>query len=174
MPDPAPSSGSTPTEAVLSDRTTDGGLPAFTWQYTYRLDAQKRVAFPSEWRPADAKTLFTLVLWPHKGAGRNHAYVYGLSQRRFQELLAKLEKAGMGDARAGALRRAIFGNSATMPLDPSGRLVLPVRMADAIGLQKEVLYVGTGADFEIWDPGLYEKCTQAEAELAADAYTQLV
>lgn len=170
----APQSGQTPIETAVSGRTAEGGLPAFTWQYTYKLDSQKRVAFPSEWRPADPKTLFTLVLWPHQGAGRNHAYVYGLSQRRFQELLAKLEKAGMGDARAGALRRAIFGNSTTMPLDASGRLVLPVRMADAIGLNKEVLFVGTGADFEIWDPGLYEKCTLSEAALAADAYTTLV
>ena len=156
------------------DRGSDGVLPAFTWQYTYKLDAQKRVAFPNEWRPADPKTLFTLVLWPHRAAGRNHAYVYGLSQRRFQDLLSKLEKAGMGDARAGALRRAIFGNSTTMALDASGRLVLPVRMADAIGLQKEVLFVGTGADFEIWDPSLHEICTRAESDLAADAYTQLV
>lgn len=174
MPDPAPNNGPTPSEPVPSDRTVDGTSPAFTWQYTYKLDAQKRVAFPAEWRPADPGTLFTLVLWPHKGAGRNHAYVYGLTQRRFHDLLSKLEKAGMGDARAGALRRAIFGNSTTMALDPSGRLVLPARMADAIGLQKEVLFVGTGADFEIWDPELYEKCTQAEADLAADAYNQLV
>lgn len=174
MPDPAASSGLPPTEDGASERTPDGSHPAFTWQYVYKLDAQKRVAFPSEWRPTDPQTLFTLVLWPHQGSGRNYAYVYGLTQRRFHELRAKLEKTGMGDTRAGALRRAIFGNSTTIPLDPSGRLVLPVRMADAVGLQKEVLFVGTGADFEIWDPALYEKCTQADAGVTADAYTQFV
>jgi len=165
MSEEASNSNAGPIGAGSPDRPVDGVLPAFTWQYTYKLDAQKRVAFPNEWRPADPRTLFTLILWPHRAAGRNHAYVYGLSQRRFQDLLAKLEK---------ALRRAIFGNSTTMPLDASGRLVLPVRMADAIGLQKEVLFVGTGADFEIWDPSLHEICTRAESDLAADAYTQLV
>jgi MraZ protein len=138
------------------------------------LDPQKRVSFPSEWRPSEPKVLYTLVLWPHVAAERKFGYINGLTQRRFQELLAKLERSGLGDQRAGALRRAIFGNSTTLPLDVAGRLVLPSRMAEAIGLQREVLFVGVGADFQIWDPDLYEKCTTAEAALAADAYTQLV
>ncbi|HRI15999.1 MAG TPA: hypothetical protein PLX89_23625 [Verrucomicrobiota bacterium] len=174
MPDPASSSGVTPGTAVASFETSIRAPAPFTWQYTYKLDPQKRVAFPSEWRPTDPQILFTLVLWPHAGAERKFGYINGLSQRRFQELLAKLEKSGLGDARAGALRRAIFGNSHTLPLDVAGRLVLPARMAEAIGLQKEVLFVGAGAEFQIWDPDLYEKCTAAEAPLAADAYTQLV
>lgn len=174
MPEPAPSSGVSPESADSGVGSLEGALPAFTWQYSYKLDSQKRVFFPSEWKGGEEKALFTLVLWPHPGAERKFGYINGLTQRRFQEMLLKLEKSGLGDAKAGALRRALFGNSHTLPLDQAGRLVLPARMADAIGLQKEVLFVGAGSEFQIWDPAIYEKCTTAEAALAADAYSQLV
>ena len=71
------------------------------------------------------------------------------------------------------LRRAIFTNAISLKLDPAGRLCLPADMADALNLQKEVLFAGGGADFEVWNPETFARCQAAEAPLAAEAYKLL-
>lgn len=173
MSDPV-TSGSDPSQgAPVSSVAPDANWTSFTWRHSHKLDGQKRVAFPAGWRPKDPMIEFTLILWPHLRSGRKHGFILGMLPERFRRLQDKLAAGGLGDERTGTLRRAIFPNCTSMRLDPAGRLCLPADMADAIGLQKEVLFAGGGADFEIWDPATYERCQEAEAETAADAYKLL-
>ncbi len=150
-----------------------GDWASFKWRHTHKLDGQKRVAFPAIWRPKDPLIEFTLILWPHHHSGRKHGFILGMVPERFRQLQDKLAAGGLGDDRTGTLRRAIFYNCTSMRLDPAGRLCLPADMADAIGLQKEVLFAGGGADFEIWDPATFLRCEQADAATAAEAFKLL-
>ena len=173
MPDPVTKSGDPSPGVPVSSPTPGVDRTSFTWRHTHKLDAQKRVAFPAIWRPKDPECEFTLTLWPHLHSGRKHGFILGMLPERFRKLEDKLAAGGLGDDRTGTLRRAIFANCTSMRLDPAGRLCLPADMADAIGLQKEVLFAGGGADFEIWDPTTYQRCEQAEAATAAEAYKLL-
>jgi DNA-binding transcriptional regulator/RsmH inhibitor MraZ len=170
MSDPVNTTGLASEAGSPSSGAVGGSVPSFTWRHAHKLDGQKRVTFPSDWRPGSPEVCFTLVLWPHPHSGRKFGFINGLTPQRFQALQAKLDQAGQGDQKAGALRRAIFANSISLPLDPAGRLCVPPRMADEIGLTKDVLFVGAGGEFQIWDPATFQKCTDAEAALAADAY----
>ena len=148
----------------------------FTWNFDHKLDGQKRVQFPANWRPQDPETRYTLVLWPHPHLQpeREFAYILGLTKKQFDAMLDKMERQSLGNRQVGALRRKIFHNSFELPIDPAGRLCLPPKMAAQIGLDKEAHFVGAGSHFEIWDPTTFEKCTKADDALAAEAYENLI
>jgi DNA-binding transcriptional regulator/RsmH inhibitor MraZ len=172
MSELADSSGA-PVGGPTSPGTPDADWTSFTWRHTHKLDPQKRVAFPADWRPSDPNCKIMLVLWPHPHAERKHGFILGMLPPRYRQLQTKLAAGSLGDDRTGALRRAIFTNAVALKLDPAGRLCLPADMADSIGLQKEVFFAGGGADFEVWDPATFARCQTAEAPLAAEAYKLL-
>ena len=169
---------------VIGDLPSGGGLPStkpgeqrFTWNFDHKMDGQKRVQFPADWRPQGdvSESRYTLVLWPHPHlkAEREFAFIMGLIPQQFEGLLKKIEAKGLGNHQVAALRRKIFHNSFELSLDPAGRLCLPPKMAAQIGLDKEVHFVGAGGHFEIWEPAAFEICTKAEANLADEAYGYL-
>ncbi len=145
----------------------------FTWRHTHKLDAQKRVSFPAEWRPADPNFTFTLLLWGHPSAGRKFAFIKGLPQPRFRQLLSRVDSGTHGDEEVNAMRRRLFSNSIILKLDPTGRLCLPPQMATDANLNKDVIFLGAGGEFEIWDPELHEKCMAADEAAASKAITKI-
>jgi division/cell wall cluster transcriptional repressor MraZ len=165
--------------------SSDGSLPPvkpgeqrFTWNFDHKMDGQKRVQFPAVWRPQGeaSEARYTLVLWPHPHVQpeKEFAFIMGLTPKQFEAMLAKMEANGLGNRSVAALRRKIFHNSFELSLDPAGRLCLPPKMAAQVGLDKDVHFVGAGGHFEIWEPSLFEKCTKADDNLAAEAYETLV
>jgi MraZ protein len=153
--------------------TLSGEELTFTWRHTHKLDAQKRVSFPAEWRPADPNFTFTLLLWGHPSAGRKFAFIKGLPPERFKQLLSRVDSGTTGAEAANAMRRRLFSNSVTLKLDPAGRLCLPPQMAADANLSKDVLFAGAGGEFEIWEPDLYEKCMAADEAIASNAITNI-
>jgi MraZ protein len=50
-----------------------------------------------------------------------------------------------------ALQRWLVGNATSVVLDAQGRLLIPRVLCDHARLQKEVIWVGLGQKFELWD-----------------------
>ena len=59
---------------------------------------------------------------------------------------------------ARAWQRIFLGNACDVELDASGRVLISPELRNAVGLEKEVMMLGMGTHFEIWDA----------AKLAAD------
>ncbi len=154
---------------ALPQGTLSGEELTFTWRHTHKLDAQKRVSFPAEWRPVDPNFTFTLLLWRHPSIERKFAFIKGLPQDRFKQLLKQVDPATKGDEVINAMRRRLFNNAVILKLDQAGRLCLPPQMAVDANLSKDVIFAGAGGEFEIWDPDLYEKCMEADDTLASKA-----
>lgn len=146
---------------------------SFTWKYTHKLDGQLRVQMPSDWRPADPNCEFMLSIWHHKPSGRKQACVKGFTKRIYNDLVRKVDAMPLGDESADALRHALFENTIKLKLDAAGRLVLPKEMVTAVGLGKEVFFVGLGTQFELWNEADYKQCREAEAALSADAFKRI-
>lgn len=66
------------------------------------------------------------------------------------------------------LTRQILSRSLATEIDPDGRLVLPIKQREKIGLTKEAVFVGTSGTFQIWSPERYE-AHLAEEDEALDA-----
>ena len=59
-------------------------------------------------------------------------------------------------------KRIFLGNAMDVDMDATGRLLISPELREATGLTKEVLMLGTGAQFEVWDKTTYE-LSDAEA-----------
>jgi MraZ protein len=67
-------------------------------------------------------------------------------------------------------RRMVLGRAEKLELDPQGRVRVPQALMRYAGLSKDVLLVGQGGKFEIWDTQRYESlkfnASAVDAELA--------
>ena len=50
-----------------------------------------------------------------------------------------------------------FGEAEQLPFDKEGRIVIPKKLIDHASLSKEVLFVGLGPTFQIWNPKYYDE-----------------
>lgn len=57
---------------------------------------------------------------------------------------------------ASGLRRFFLGNATDIDLDGAGRLLIAPELRQAAGLGKDVVLLGMGAHFEIWDATVLE------------------
>lgn len=152
------------------------GLPSsddvtFTWRYTRQLDSQYRVACPPEWRPKEAEMEFFLIVWPHVESKRDEAYIKGLTQRKYDELKAKVSSMQMGTGTPEVLRRQIFTNTLKLKLDQAGRFCLNRDICEAVGIKKDVYFEGLGDQFGLWDPARHAECRAADRHLVVSAYS---
>ncbi|MEN9985758.1 MAG: hypothetical protein RI925_1260, partial [Pseudomonadota bacterium] len=72
-----------------------------------------------------------------------------------------------------AYARLLLGNAETLEIDAAGRVLLPARLRQKTGLNKNVALVGMGHRFELWDAEAFEAETDAALALPAQALTEL-
>jgi len=135
----------------------------------HKVDAKGRVSIPA---------LFRRVLeagdprW-EPGQNPNLVIVYGDHRRKqlecftmeaIEEVDRKIAKLPRGSKRRRALQRLYHGQAYPTSVDETGRLVLPARLREKIGLGKEAYFIGNGDTFEIWNPETYEEEMNAGLE----------
>jgi MraZ protein len=138
--------------------------------YRHGVDEKRRLQIPAKWRPSSANVEYTLILWP-KGTLQD-ACVHVLPPAEWLDMVQRIKNLSLGDPKAEALRRLIGRKSDRVGLDKAGRICLPEAMAEAAGLEKEVVLLGLVDRFEIWNPERYEKLTVAEEQMT-DVITQI-
>ncbi|HYK49370.1 MAG TPA: division/cell wall cluster transcriptional repressor MraZ [Terriglobales bacterium] len=65
---------------------------------------------------------------------------------------------------ARAWQRIFLGNACDVEIDSAGRVLISPELRAAVGLDKEVMMLGMGSHFEIWDAA---KLAESEAEAVA-------
>lgn len=61
-------------------------------------------------------------------------------------------------------QRILLGNACDLEMDGSGRILVSPELRNAVGLQRDVMLLGMGSHFEIWDA---VKLAESEAEAMA-------
>ena len=65
---------------------------------------------------------------------------------------------------ARAWQRIFLGNACDVELDSAGRILIAPELRSAVGLQRDVMLLGMGSHFEIWDA---TKLAESESEAVA-------
>ena len=66
---------------------------------------------------------------------------------------------------ARAWQRIFLGNACDVELDSAGRILISPELRAAVGLEKEVMMLGMGSHFEIWDAA---KLAESEAQAVSN------
>jgi MraZ protein len=135
--------------------------------YRHGVDEKRRVQIPAKWRPAEAGTELTVVLWPKAKEG---PCLRVLPPQQMAALMKDITSMPNSDPNKGVLKRFIGSGSEQVALDKTGRICLPEEMAREAGISDEVVLVGLLDRFEIWSPERYEKVRAADAVMAQEAF----
>lgn len=140
----------------------------FVGEFPHAIDEKNRLVLPAKFRafitdPEDKKGFF-IVASPIPGEHCLRLY----TMSGWKQVAAKLrEEANKAKDPARYLRffasRGEFG-----ALDSQNRLVVPQKLMDYAGLQKDVLMVGNVDWIEVWNVGEYRAATESLDEEIGD------
>lgn len=152
-------------------------LRTFRGEYEQKIDGKGRVSIPStfrkviesrdpEWSPGEDRAANLILVY---GDDRR-AYLEGYSVEAMAEVDARVQ-AMKGGPRKTYLTKFFSRYSMETSVDSTGRLVLPKKLRDKLGLPAEggmLVFAGSNTTFQIWHPDAYEadKGSDDEAALA--------
>jgi len=128
-------------------------MSLFTGEYECKLDAKGRLTLPSK-----VKSKLPEV------SGNQLVLSLGLEtcivvypQVEYKKIYARIASLNEFNEEYRELQRSFFRRIAEVDLDGVGRILIPRQMTSYAGLQKQVILVGLGNRFEIWDANSYEE-----------------
>ncbi|MEG0256872.1 MAG: division/cell wall cluster transcriptional repressor MraZ [Christensenella sp.] len=111
-------------------------------EYTHNLDVKGRVFMPAKFRD-DLGESFIVT----KGVGKC-LFVFSLEE--WANFSGKLKDLPVADAPAQSFARMLFASACECEGDKQGRILLPQRLRDYIGVIKETVIIGVMTRAEIW------------------------
>ncbi|MCV6584545.1 MAG: division/cell wall cluster transcriptional repressor MraZ [Marinibacterium sp.] len=138
-----------------------------------KVDGKGRVSIPA---------LFRRVLEagdPNWKAGDNPelVIVYGNPRKNclecytietIEEVDAKIDALPRASRQRQVLQNIFHGQSLPTSVDETGRLVLPAKLRDRIGLGDKAFFIAAGDTFQIWNPETYDAEERAQTEAWLD------
>ena len=111
------------------------------------MDDKGRLAVPAKHRDAlMASSAGNLILTAHP-----HGCLLLYPQPAWEPIEAKLMALSSFDKKSSALQRLLVGHVNEMTLDSAGRLLIAPTLREFASLEKEVMLVGQGSHFEMWN-----------------------
>jgi MraZ protein len=83
--------------------------------------------------------------------------VWGYSKIGFEELAQKQLEFSATEERARYLRRYLFSGSEPVELDSQGRFVIPISLMTFANLSTDIVIIGAGDHFEVWNQEAWRK-----------------
>lgn len=143
----------------------------FIGEDRFKVDGKGRVSIPASFRRVLAAGDPDCT----EGSNPQVVIVFGDEKRDYLEcftietmdrIFAKIERMPIASKKRKALQRLYATKALTTSVDETGRMVLPAKLRNKIGLDAEAIFAGTGEAFEIWKPETYEG--GPDADLTAD------
>jgi MraZ protein len=117
--------------------------------HSYQLDPKGRLSLPARFREALADGVWVTI-------GQDGC-LFAFPRVEWQHRADEVAASPLSDAQGRAYARLFFGSSDELRLDAQGRLTLPGRLRDAVGIGKDVIVLGVRDRIEIWDREAYER-----------------
>jgi len=132
---------------------------AFSGSFDHSLDGKGRVIIPSSFREALGED-FTITINPNKTAVA--IYPKAMWDKQLERLaqINPMDRVGLQYERY-VMSVSFSGNS----MDAQGRVLIPIKLRNKIGLSRDIVFVGLNSYIEIWDAEVY---AQMEAQTEMD------
>lgn len=138
-------------------------MAALIGRHINKLDKKGRVSVPKPFRDAFADQGFAgIYVYP----SFKYAALEACGEDFIQRVITSLDDLDLFSDDQDDLASTILGNSHPLSYDPEGRVVLPKSLLDHAELSGEVVFVGRGTRFQLWEPAAYETHNAAAFERA--------
>lgn len=140
---------------------------AFSGSFDHSLDGKGRVIIPSSFRDALGED-FTITINPTKTAVAIYPKEVWDQQLERLSHINPMDKVGLQYERY-LMSVSFSGNN----MDAQGRVLVPVKLRQKIGLTRDIVFVGLNHYIEIWDAEVYAKM-EAQTEDEFDTLVDYV
>jgi MraZ protein len=141
----------------------------FRGEFHQKVDDKGRVSIPAQFRRVleagdptwtDGKRPeFVIVYGDHR-----RQYLECYTMEAIDEVDGQIAELPRGSVERRMLERLFSGQSQQTNVDETGRLVMPAKLRNKIGLGDEAFFIATGDTFQIWKPETYESTELAKTE----------
>jgi MraZ protein len=124
-------------------------MKLFLGEYSHTLDDRGRITLPRKIRQElNAKELIL-------SQGFDQC-IFGYALEKWEDEAGKQLETSVTDQKARKIRRYMFAAAEKVELDKLGRIVLPAHLKEYGKIQGDVVVLGAGDHFEIWDKKAWE------------------
>lgn len=135
-------------------------MVTFIGDYPCKLDSKGRVLLPAAFRKllnGDSESRCVL----RKNLYEKCLDLYSITEWERQTELVRSKANPFNRKHAGFLRE-FFRGTAEVPIDASGRILIPKKFFEFAAFSKDIVMAGQDGKVEIWDANTYEKSALGE------------
>ena len=126
----------------------------FISSYENKIDKKGRVSVPATFRSHLSSMGYNgFISYP----SFNYSALEGCSQDRIEKLSNTIDSLNPFEEKRDFFATSILSESENLQFDTEGRISLPEKLLHHAMIKGNVLFVGLGTTFQIWDPKNFEK-----------------
>ena len=126
----------------------------FLSSFENKIDKKGRVSVPATFRSHLSSLGYNgFVSYP----SFNHAALEACSQDRIEKLSNTIDSLNPFEEKRDYFATSILSESVNFQFDTEGRVSFTERLLDHAKIKNNILFVGLGKTFQIWEPKVFEK-----------------
>ena len=118
-------------------------------EHRYQMDPKGRISLPAKFREAFRAGV-------HLTLGQEGC-LYAFPPDEWVKEKERVEERGLASQGNRGYTRVFFGNAEHVDLDAQGRLVLPRRLREKVGLERDVVVLGVSDRLEVWPADAWDR-----------------
>jgi MraZ protein len=135
-------------------------MSTFIGEYHSKLDAKNRTLLPSGFKKQlDSADKLRFVV--KKNVFENCLELYPISEWEKMNKFIR-SRTNSFNKKHNEFLRAFYRGAAEIELDSSGRMLLPSRLLDKVGIEKDVVFAGQDGKIELWSKDVYDQNEMSE------------
>jgi len=126
----------------------------FLSSYENRLDKKGRVSVPASFRSHLSSLGYNgFIAYP----SFNHSALEACSQDRIEKLSNSIDSLNPFEEKRDYFATSVLSESVNLQFDTEGRILISEKLLDHAKIKNNILFVGLGKTFQIWEPKIFEK-----------------
>ena len=126
----------------------------FLSSYENKLDKKGRVSVPATFRSHLSSLGYNgFISYP----SFNHSALEACSQDRIEKLSSTIDSLNPFEEKRDYFATSILSESVNLQFDTEGRVSFTEKLLKHANIKNNVLFVGLGKTFQIWEPKTFEK-----------------
>ncbi|MDC0628362.1 division/cell wall cluster transcriptional repressor MraZ [Pelagibacteraceae bacterium] len=126
----------------------------FLSSFENKLDKKGRVSVPATFRSHLTSIGYNgFISYP----SFNHTALEACSQERIEKLSSTIDSLNPFEEKRDYFATSVLSESVNLQFDTEGRVSLTKKLLDHAKIKNNILFVGLGKTFQIWEPKIFEK-----------------
>lgn len=133
------------------------------------IDAKGRIAMPAKYRErlsSNCEGELVITIDPTNASSEPCLLLYPLPE--WEVIQAKIDALSSFNPASRKVQRLLVGHAEDVAMDASGRILVPVALREYSRIQKQIVLIGQGKKFELWDEATWSASRESWLEQAVN------